>query len=120
MTESILDNIKKPLGIDASYTAFDQDVIMHINSAINTLHDIGIGPPEGFEITDNSSVWSELLGDNIRYNSAKTYIYMRVRLAFDPPGTSFAQDALKEQIAELEQRLSMRREMTDYTDPVER
>lgn len=118
MSDSILTSTKKVLGIDESYTHFDIDVTMHINSVFNTLTDLGIGPEEGFMITDKSAKWVDFLGDDKNLNSVKTYVSLRVRLLFDPPTTSFAIAAQQEQIKELEWRLNARREGESWTRPV--
>lgn len=113
----ILADTKKVLGIDAAYTVFDPDIIMHINSVLSTLNQIGIGPQLGFEISDDSETWDQILGTDPSLNLVKTYIYLRVRLWFDPPATSYAIQAMNEQIKELEWRMSVRREETYWTDP---
>lgn len=118
MDASILTSTKKVLGIDESYTAFDPDVIMHINTAFATLSQLGIGPASGFMIEDNGPMWSDFIGDDLNLNPVKTYVYMRVRLAFDPPGTSFHINALEEQIKELEWRLNVHREGESWVDPM--
>lgn len=118
MTNSILDSTKKILGLDAGYTAFDLDVITHINSALATLNQLGIGPENGFAITDSTSTWDEVLGAFKNYNLAKSYVYLRVRLLFDPPNTSFVLTALNEQLRELEWRLSVDRESRDWVAPM--
>ena len=107
MSKSILDNTKKLLGIEASYDHFDMDILLHINTAIATLNQVGVGPAEGFQVEDNSSNWEDLLGTDLRFAMAKTYIYDKVRLSFDPPGTSFAISAIQERIKESEWRLSV-------------
>jgi hypothetical protein len=117
MSESILDNTKKILGMDATYTVFDTDIILHINSALSILNQLGIGPQLGFAIQDNTATWDQILGNDPSLNSVKTYVYLRVRLWFDPPATSYAIEAMKEQIRELEWRLNVRREETYWTDP---
>jgi len=117
MTESILDSTKKVLGLDAGYTAFDPDVIMHINSALSVLNQLGVGPEMGFMITDSSSTWDEVLETDINYNIAKSYVYLRVRMLFDPPNTSFLNKALEDQLRELEFRLSIHRESQYWEDP---
>lgn len=117
MSDSILTSTKKVLGIDESYTAFDVDVIMHINSVLSTLHQLGIGPAEGFAIEDAATTWSQLLNDDPRFNSVKTYVFLRVRLLFDPPGTSYLINALENQVKELEWRLNVKREEEAYVDP---
>lgn len=104
---SILNDIKKLLGIDADYTAFDTDVILHINSVIRVLNQLGIDG-SSFYITDSSSKWSELLGENFGLlDEVKTYIYLRVRMLFDPPQNSFIVNSLKEQIDELAWRINV-------------
>lgn len=118
MSESILNSTKKVLGMTEDYTAFDVDIIMHINTVLNTLTDLGIGPVEGFMITDKNAVWSDFIGDNINLNAVKTYTFYKVRLAFDPPASSFAVTALEKQAQELEWRLNVRREGSSWTAPV--
>lgn len=113
MSESILNSTKKMLGIDADYDAFDMDVILHINSALSTLNQLGLGPEEGFMIEDETAEWGDLLEDDMRLNSVKSLIYLKVRLVFDPPSTSFVLEAMKEQINELEWRLNVYREGRD-------
>jgi len=110
MTDSILDSTKKTLNVPADYDNFDPDIIMHINSVFSTLNQLGVGPQEGFMITDDTAVWNTFLGGDPRLNNVKTYIYLRVRLLFDPPGTSFVLEAIKEQIKELEWRINAQRE----------
>ncbi|QAU06721.1 virion structural protein [Gordonia phage Chikenjars] len=113
MSESILNSTKKILGIDEDYDAFDMDVILHINSALSTLNQLGLGPEEGFMIEDESAEWGDLLEDDMRLNSVKSLVYLKVRLMFDPPTTSFALTAMQEQIRELEWRLNVYREGRD-------
>jgi hypothetical protein len=115
---SILDSTKKSLNLAADYTAFDEDIIMHINSVFSTLNQLGVGPVEGFMIEDKDATWDAFLGSDPRLNHVKTYVYLRVRLLFDPPGTGFTTEAMKEQIKELEWRLNVQREDTEWTDPV--
>lgn len=103
---SILTSVKKMLGIDKAYTAFDIDIITHINSVLATLTQVGIGPVTGFLVEDDTDTWDALLGADPRFNIAKTYVYLRVRLLFDPPATSFAIDAINQQIREFEFRLA--------------
>lgn len=122
MSESILTSTKKILGLDADYTAFDFDVITHINTALTTLHQLGIGPPNGFAIIDEAASWDEILtfdgvNADLLLNSVKTYIYLRVRSYFDPPTTSYMIKAVEDQLRELEWRLSMYRESLHWADP---
>ena len=103
--DSILDTTKKLLGIDADYKDFDTDVIIHINSAFGTLNQLGVGPINGFMIEDSSKLWTEYLSDNMKLNSVKTLVYLKVRQIFDPAGTGSLQTAMENQIKELEWRL---------------
>lgn len=117
MSDSILTSTKKVLGIEDSYTAFDEDIIMHVNSVFSTLHQLGIGPDNGFFITDNTATWDTFLSGDPRLNSVRTYMYLKVRLLFDPPGTSFHINALENQIEELEWRLNVTREYSQWPTP---
>jgi hypothetical protein len=117
VTTSILDSTKKILGLESDYTAFDLDIITHINSVFSDLQQLGIGPEEGFAIEDASNVWNEFLVGNLLMNSVKTYVYLRVRLLFDPPTTSYLISSLKEQLQALEWRLNVQREGVLWTDP---
>jgi hypothetical protein len=110
VSDSILTSTKKVLGITEDYTPFDVDILMHINSVFSTLHQLGIGPTAGFSIEDATPTWSDFLGDDDRLNSVKTYVYLKVRLAFDPPGTSYLIQAIERQAQELEWRLNIVRE----------
>lgn len=114
---SILTSTKKILGIEETYTDFDVDILMHINSVFATLNQLGIGPEQGFAIEDATPTWDAFLGTDLRLNSVKTYVYLRVRLLFDPPQNSYAIDSMKEQIRELESRINMYRESYAWTDP---
>lgn len=107
MTESILDTIKKMLGLLPDYTAFDTDIVVNINSVFMTLNQLGVGPEEVFSIEDNSVAWSAFLTDISKYSAVKTYIFLKVKLAFDPPTNSFYLAAIEKQISELEWRLSV-------------
>lgn len=119
MDKSILNNVKKMLGLDENYTAFDTDVIIHINSVFSTLSQLGIGPSTGFMIEDDILTWDDFFESaDPNLNAVKTYVYLRVRLLFDPPATSFAISAMNEQIKELEWRLNSYREVTAWTEPM--
>lgn len=104
---SILNSIKKVLGIDADYDAFNLDIIMHTNSAFATLNQLGVGPVDGFAIEDDQATWGDFLGTDKRLNSVQTYVYLKVRILFDPPPTSFVLAAQQEQIKEAEWRLTV-------------
>ena len=117
--ESILDETKKTLCIAQSMTVFDTDIRMHINSAIGTLSQLGIGPEEGFEIEDNTETWADFLSTDLMLSPVKSYVFLRVKLLFDPPANSWTSVAMKEQIEQLEWRLNVVREDTiPRADPV--
>ncbi len=105
--DSILDSIKKLIGIDYEYDAFDTDLIIHINSAFSTLMQLGVGPPEGFVVKDREAKWSEFLNNSTRLESVKTYVYLKVRLVFDPPQSSSVIKAYEDMIKELEWRINV-------------
>ena len=86
--ESILTSIKKMLGISEEYTHFDEDLIMHINSALAVLCQLGVGPSVGFFIEDDTAVWSDFVPDMNRLQFIKTYVYQKVKLVFDPPSSA--------------------------------
>ena len=105
--DSILNTTKKLLGIEPDYTAFDLDIITHINSVFTTLQQLGVGPEDSFFISDATPTWSDFIGDEKNINSVKTYVGLRVRLLFDPPTTSFAIESFQNQLKELEWRLNV-------------
>lgn len=117
METSILKSVKKVLGIASDYTVYDEDILMHINTAFSTLTQLGVGPSTGFEIQDDTAEWINYVGDDMELNTVKTYVYLRVRQLFDPPTTSFAIGAMEKQIEQLEWRLNQHREETQWTDP---
>lgn len=105
--DSILTSIKKLLGITEEYEHFDTDLIIHINSVFMALTQIGVGPPEGFIVYDEDTIWSDFLQDPLKLQAVKTYVYLKVKLIFDPPLSSGAITAIEEQIKEYEWRLSI-------------
>ena len=108
--DSILTSIKKLLGITEDYENFDADIIMHINSVFMTLRQIGVGPEEGFFIEDKSATWADFMGDETKIESVKTYMYMKVRLLFDPPLSSTVIECMNRSISEFEWRLILESE----------
>lgn len=104
---SILTSVKKMLGITEEYEHFDIDLIMHINSVLSILTQIGVGPSEGFSIKDKSATWEEFIPKNPQLSMVKSYMYLKVRLLFDPPLGSAVADSINRQISELEWRLSI-------------
>lgn len=105
--DSILTSIKKLLGITEEYENFDQDIIMHINSAFMILNQLGVGPKNGFLINDKSSTWNEFIPERSNLEAVKTYVHLKVKLMFDPPLSSTVIEAIKSQINELEWRLNV-------------
>lgn len=113
MTDSIVVTIKRMLGLDDNYTPFDMDVIVHINAALMTLCQIGVGPKEGFEVTDYDQNWDDFLVNKTKLGAVKTYVYMKVKMAFDPPTNSFVMDAMKQQCEEILFRLNVQAESVE-------
>lgn len=105
MNDSILTTVKKMLGITEEYEHFDQDIIMHINATLFILTQLGIGPKGGLMITDKSTTWLDFAGDNVDLGSLQTYVYLRVKLMFDPPLTSSITESMNRLISELEWRM---------------
>jgi hypothetical protein len=111
--ESILTSIKKMLGISEEYTHFDADLIMHINSVLTILTQIGVGPSEGFSIEDKNAVWTDFIPESSKLEFIKSYTYMKVKLLFDPPLTSAVIESINRITSELEWRIQV------AVDPVE-
>lgn len=105
--ESILTSIKKLLGITEEYEHFDGDLIVHINSVFMILNQIGVGPSEGFYIKDKTATWSEFISEGSKMEAVKSYVYLKVRLLFDPPSSSALMESINRSINELEWRLSV-------------
>lgn len=105
MEASIFISTKKVLGLDEGYDAFDQDIIIFINSALSTLDQLGVGPSGGFIISGPEENWDDLLLPDNQLGLVKTYLFLKVRMLFDPPNTSFLINAWTEQISEYEWRL---------------
>lgn len=124
MTESILDSVKGTLGIEADDPSFDEELILYINGVFTKLTQLGIGPalekPRsiGYKIEDKDNEWMEFLPPSMLMESVKTFMYLSVRLVFDPPATSYGITAMKEQIAEHEWRLNVQREEATWTSPI--
>lgn len=106
LNESILDSIKKLLGINAENTVFDQEIAIHINTVFSELTQMGIGPEKGYMITGPSNVWAEFCKNDFPLlSNVKTYVYLKVRLLFDPPTTSPLIEAINQQIKEIGWRM---------------
>ena len=113
MTDSILTSVKKAVNVGETDKSFDVDILLHLNSALAVLHQMGVGPRDGFEVEDESATWEDFLGVDPRLNSAKTYVSLSVRMDFDPPATSFTQDAFKKRMEEIAWRLNVYIEARD-------
>ena len=107
--DSILVSIKKMLGLEADYIHFDTDIILHINTVLSVLTQLGVGPTNGFVITGDEQTWSQFIGQITpeRFSMVKSYVYLKVKLIFDPPLSSAAIEAIKTQITELEWRIAV-------------
>ena len=108
--DNILSSIKKLLGIPTEETAFDSDIIMHINSVFMILNQLGIGPTDGFTISDDYALWSDFIPEGQNLELVKSYMYMKVRLMFDPPSSSAVLSAMEKSINEFEWRLNVQAE----------
>ena len=106
METSILTSIKKLLGVAEDYTEFDEDIMTHINSVFLNLTQLGVGPEEGFMIRDDTAVWEDFIDNSIQLQAIKTYIYLKVKLLFDPPLSSSVTESINRMIAEVEWRLN--------------
>ena len=121
INESILSSVKKVLGIPSDYEHFDQDILLHINSVMSIMHQLGVGPEEGFIVEDDSTTWSDFFGEDVDINKfayVKSYICIRVRLLFDPPTSSGAIDAMERQMRELEWRITVTRDPREDSEEV--
>lgn len=114
----ILDDIKRPLGLEPDYDVYDAEILMHINGVFATLHQLGVGPKDNAVILETGDeTWSSFFEKTIQGNNlanVRTYIYMKVRLIFDPPTTSFAITAMEKQIQEIEWRINVQ---GDHSSP---
>lgn len=106
METSILTSIKKLLGVAEDYTEFDEDIMTHINSVFLNLTQLGVGPEEGFMIEDNTAEWEDFINNSVQLQAVKTYVYLKVKLLFDPPLSSSVTESINRMIAELEWRLN--------------
>ena len=107
METSILTSIKKLLGVAEDYAEFDEDIMTHINSVFLNLTQLGVGPEEGFMIKDDTAVWEDFINNSVQLQAVKTYVYLKVKLLFDPPLSSSVTESINRMIAELEWRLNV-------------
>lgn len=113
--ESILTSVKKLLGIDEAYEHFDTDIILHINSVFMILKQLGVGPSAGYSIIDKNDIWSDFIEDVSKIQAVKSYVYLKVRLLFDPPTSSSVMESMNRMIGEYEWRLNAEAESKDST-----
>lgn len=105
--ESILVYVKKLLGIQSDYDHFDPDIIYGINAAFAVLTQLGVGPEEGFSISDDSTIWNEFVSDTARLSLIKEYVCLKTRMLFDPPTSTTLADSINNTISEYEFRLNV-------------
>lgn len=105
--DSILNSIKKLLGLDPSYDAFDQDIIICINTTFSILNQLGAGPVNGYSICDSSAKWSDYLNGNDNLNTIISYMHLKVKTLFDPPTNSSVMESYNKTISELEWRINI-------------
>lgn len=103
--DSILTSVKKIVGISEEDESFDADLIIHTNSVLMILNQLGVGPTEGFSITDKTSVWSDFISENSSIEAVKSFVGLKVRMIFDPPTSSAVADSINKTISELEWRI---------------
>ena len=106
MEDSILQSIKKLLGISKEDTSFDTDIIIDINSEFMTLNQLGIGPKDGFFIENGDATWDKYIPDKIIAEPIKTYVYIKVKIVFDPPASPTVLEALQSTADEKEWRIA--------------
>ena len=102
LDQSILSTIRDMLGPSEDYEYFDSELIPHINSVFNRLKTLGIGPKDGFSITSDVETWGDFFSDTKVVNMVISYMFLKVKMIFDPPSNSIAADAFKQQISEFE------------------
>lgn len=113
--ESILTSVKQYCGITEEDEAFDSDIVDHINSVFMDLHQLGVGPIEGFHIEDKTTLWTDFISDLNKFQAVKSYVKIRVKLLFDPPASSALLESLKQSADRWEWRLNVAAE-TDMTE----
>lgn len=104
---SILDSVKKDLGIMPDYTHFDSDIIMDINTALSILTQLGVGPSQGFSIEDNTAEWDDFIPDSPTLDMVKSYVSKKTKQLFDPPNTGPLSEAFNKVLDELVWRINV-------------
>ena len=118
LSDSILTSEKKMLGIEEDYEEFDPELIVYINTIFGTLEQLGIRSGDKFRIQDKFTTWTDYLDDYEMIDEIKSYMYLRLRLLFDPPSNSFIVNSFDDQIKEFEWRINVKGDTTweDYSD----
>jgi acetylornithine deacetylase/succinyl-diaminopimelate desuccinylase-like protein len=107
MEDSILTSIKKMLGPEEEYEHFDTDIIIHINTALAILTQLGVGPEDGFAIENKEAKWSDFISTNKLLNLVPTYVYLKVKIAFDPPSSASVLESFERQAKQYEWRITV-------------
>ena len=109
MEDSILNSIKKSLGITPEYTQFDPEIIMHINSVFMFLQQIGVGPTNTYSIESDSETWTDFFSSaNVKdVSAAKSLMFLKVKMLFDPPTIGSVNESYNKLIDELTWRCSI-------------
>ena len=117
MADSIFNSVKKVVGLLGDDDSFDEDLLLHINSVVSTLRQLGLSIPADFYVRDDVQTWQNLLGEFRDLDLVKSYMAMKVRLMFDPPSSSFGLKSMEEMVKEYEWRINV---LTDqpYSDPI--
>ena len=106
--DSILNTIKKLLGIDADDDSFDVDITIGINAAIFNLSQMGVGPNNSFILTSVDQKWSDYMGTNVvNLESIKKYLYLKTKMVFDPPTNSTVIESINNTLKEIEWRMML-------------
>ena len=108
-SDSILENVKGMIGLIED-TSFDRDIVLHINSVLMILNQMGVGPQDNFIIKGSDETWSDFIPETQDIEAVKTYLYLKVKMVFDPPISSIVKDAMSQAISELEWRLNFNAE----------
>lgn len=117
MTDSILNSVKEQLGLGSAYAPFDAEIKTFINTALADVSQFGVGPETGYMIQAGTETWSDFMGTDKRFNHVQTYVFLKVKILFDPPATSHVLTAIEKQITEMGWRINAQRE--DLLAPIE-
>ena len=116
--DSILNSIKQMHGIDENINNFDSEITVNINSVFMSLKQLGVGPSTTFLITDSEQKWSDFVGESTDLEAVKMYMYLKVRLGFDPPSSAYVLTSMENQIKELEFRLNVECDVPEVVEEV--